>query len=172
MRLRSRRTKAIRSTATRSKQRGVAAVEFALSLILLVPVMLGIADYGYYFYIAVNVVEAQQAGALAASKVVIGDCAGGGNAALVALATTAGSTAVTNYMIAANLPSTIVTLSNTTPTCVSPASAPPSPPPLSWQFAVTADFRPAIGWVGPWMKASSTPGYVRYTARKLVMLGK
>lgn len=165
------RLKTGRSMSKRLRERGVAAIEFALSLVFLVPLMLGMADYGYYFYIAVNVVEAEQAGAIASSRVVIGNCTAGGNAALLASAKTAGSNAIATYMTTAGLPSTKVTLLNTTPTCLTPLSVPPSPPPLSWQFTITADFRPAIGWVAPWMKASPTAGYARYNARTLVMLG-
>ena len=42
----------------RAHQRGAAAIEFALSLTLLIPLIFGILDYGYYFYIAVTTVEA------------------------------------------------------------------------------------------------------------------
>jgi hypothetical protein len=36
----------------RAQQRGAAAIEFALSLTLLIPLIFGILDYGYYFYVA------------------------------------------------------------------------------------------------------------------------
>ena len=39
-------------------QRGAVAVEFAFSLFFLVPLLLGMLDYGYYFWIGVNAVQA------------------------------------------------------------------------------------------------------------------
>jgi Flp pilus assembly protein TadG len=159
------RLKLGRSRSKRPRQRGAAAVELALSLVFLIPLLLGIADYGYYFFIAVNVVEAQQAGAVAASRVAIGDCSGGGNPALVNSATTAASNAIAQYIANAGLAG-IVTLGNTAPTCLVPSST--SPPPLAWQFNIWADFRPIIGRVAPWMKASPTAGYARFSPRRLV----
>ena len=36
----------------RQRSRGVAALEFALSLTFLVPLLMGTLDFGYYFYVA------------------------------------------------------------------------------------------------------------------------
>src|SRR6476659_612370 len=46
----------------RQRSRGVAALEFALSLTFLVPLLMGTLDFGYYFYIATNAQEAARAG--------------------------------------------------------------------------------------------------------------
>src|SRR5262245_33002932 len=63
----------------RAKSRGVALVELALSLIFLVPLMLGMLDFGYYFYVASNVEEAARAGVREAALTGgAGVCAGGG----------------------------------------------------------------------------------------------
>jgi hypothetical protein len=62
----------------RAKSRGVALVELALSLIFLVPLMLGMLDFGYYFYVASNVEEAARAGVRQAALSGSGPCAGGG----------------------------------------------------------------------------------------------
>lgn len=164
----------------RRGQRGVAAVEFALSLIFLVPLMLGTADYGYYFYVAMNVVEAQQAGLLAAAKTPVGDCSGSASAAQVTAKGTAQNAAVTaetlylhNASGASNGLDTVVTLYSTPagalpkPTC---SNTPMNP---TWTLTLVADFRPVIGWLAPWMKASTvTSGRARYTAHTVAMLGK
>jgi hypothetical protein len=62
----------------RVKSRGVALVELALSLIFLVPLMLGMLDFGYFFYVASNVEEAARAGVRQAARAGAGPCTGGG----------------------------------------------------------------------------------------------
>jgi len=46
-----------RSLRKRLGQRGAVAVEFAFSLFFLIPLLLGMLDYGYYFWIGVNAVQ-------------------------------------------------------------------------------------------------------------------
>ena len=46
----------------RQRSRGVAALELALSLTFLVPLLMGMLDFGYYFYIGTNAEEAARAG--------------------------------------------------------------------------------------------------------------
>ena len=46
----------------RQRSRGVAALELALSLTFLVPLLMGTLDFGYYFYIGTNAEEAARAG--------------------------------------------------------------------------------------------------------------
>ena len=46
----------------RPRSRGVAALELALSLTFLVPLLMGTLDFGYYFYIGTNAEEAARAG--------------------------------------------------------------------------------------------------------------
>jgi Flp pilus assembly protein TadG len=153
-----------RTKTKRPRDRGVAAVELALCMFVLVPLMLGTIDYGYYFYVAENVVEAQQAGATAASRTSIGGTCSASSAQLAA-ATLAATSAMTVYM--ANVGSSLsgVTLSNTTPTCVTTTSTPSV---ATWQFGIGADFTPIIGWVAPWMK-STTAGKAHYNAPALVV---
>ncbi len=153
-----------------SGQRGVAAIEFALSMFFLVPFMLAVADYGYYFYIAMNVVEAQQAALQAASRVVVGDCSGTATAAQVAAkgaAQAAGVLQATTYLQNSGSVdlSTLITFSGNTPNC---SNNPINP---TWSMTPQADFRPLIGWVAPWMKHGAT-GKVRYTAHTMAMLGR
>jgi Flp pilus assembly protein TadG len=162
-----------RSKSRRPKQRGVAALEFALCTLFLVPLMLGTMDYGYYFYVALNVVGAEQAGLLAAANTVVTDCSGSATAAQVTakgVAQANARAAETAYLHTNGLDAkvTLITVSasqSPTPVC---ASTPLNP---TWTMTLVADFRPALGRVAPWMKASPTAGYARYTSHVLAMLG-
>jgi Flp pilus assembly protein TadG len=62
MRLKPRRTK-----TTPSRERGVAAIEFALLLPFIAMIVLALVDYGYYFYIGINATEAARTAAVQAS---------------------------------------------------------------------------------------------------------
>lgn len=147
----------------RNRQRGAAALEFALSTLILIPLMMGMIDFGYYFYMAVNVIEAQHAGLVAAQRTGVTDCSSSASAAQVALKATAqtnASLAVTNYLSANNL-TTVLILSGNMPSC---SNNPLNP---TWTMTLVADFRPVLGRVMSWDKASPTSGYVRYTAKTL-----
>jgi Flp pilus assembly protein TadG len=174
------RLKLGRSRSKRPRQRGVAAVEFALCLVLVVPLMLGVMDYGYYFYVGVNVVAAAQAGILAAANTVVTDCSGSATAAQVTArgnAQTAAVAAETAALHNANgVGNTgldaVVTLYGSAaaaapkPTC---SNTPMNP---TWTLTLVADFKPALGWVAPWMKVSpTTAGKARFTAHKIAMFG-
>ena len=54
-----------RRAGRRPRSRGVAALELALSLTFLVPLLMGMLDFGYYFYIGTNAEEAARASARA-----------------------------------------------------------------------------------------------------------
>src|SRR5204862_6937759 len=59
----ARRSMALTGRAPRrQRSRGVAALELALSLTFLVPLLMGMLDFGYYFYIGTNAEEAARAG--------------------------------------------------------------------------------------------------------------
>lgn len=152
----------------RDTQRGAAVLEFALSMFILAPLMMGMVQYGYYFYIAVNVTEAQHQGLVAATRTSVGDCSITASATAIAAKATAqaaASTAVTAYLTSNGLNS-VVTLSGTSPSC---GILPVNP---TWTMTLIADFRPPLGKVMPWDKASPTTGYLRYTAKTIAMLGK
>jgi Flp pilus assembly protein TadG len=51
----------------RPRERGVAAIEFALILPFVAMIVLALIDYGYYFYIGINAAEAARAAAVQAS---------------------------------------------------------------------------------------------------------
>lgn len=152
----------------RDGQRGAAALEFALAVFFLVPLLMGMLQYGYYFYVAVNVTEAQHQGLVAATRTAVGDCSATASAAAVTAkgnAQTAASTAVTAYLTTNGL-NGVLTLSGTSPSCgVTPVNP-------TWTMTLIADFRPPLGKVMPWDRASPTAGYLRYTAKTVAMLGQ
>ncbi len=151
----------------RDGQRGADAVEFAISLFVLFPLMAGMLNYTYHLYIGLNVVEAERTGLVAAARTSgVGACTTTGGA------TSAASTAVSNYFTSVGLGSvvTVATLSgqpnpSSTPTC---AIAPVSP---TWSMTLAVDYKPLIGRVMVWDKASPVSGKLRYTASPLAMRG-
>lgn len=152
-----------RPSPRRDAQRGAFALELALSLFVLFPLLCGIVNYGYHFYIAINVQEAERAGLIAAARTSgVGAC----TATASATAKTNASTAVTSYF-ALNSLSSIVTVSGTTstPTC---ATTPVSP---TWTMNLVVDYTPLLGKVMAWDKASPVSGKLRYTAGTLAMRG-
>ena len=162
------RLKPGRTKTTRSRERGVAAIEFALCLFFLIPLTLAVLDYGYYFYIGLNIVEAQQAGITAAARTAVLDCTNAANNPAKAAAVTAAQLAETTYLTNAGLNGTVTLVSTTTaPVCQCAAAATKT----CWEIALAADFRPLIGRVGPWMK-SVIAGKARYTAQRLVVNGR
>ena len=56
-----------RTKTSRSRELGVAAIEFALLLPFIAVIVLALVDYGYYFYIGVNATEAARTAAVQAS---------------------------------------------------------------------------------------------------------
>ncbi len=73
-------------------KRGAAAIEFALCILVLFPLLVGMLNYAYHLYIAINVIEAQHNGLVAAARTSgVGACTPTGTAS------GNGTTAVTNY---------------------------------------------------------------------------
>ena len=56
-----------RTKTSRSRELGVAAIEFALLMPFIAVIVLALVDYGYYFYIGINATEAARAAAVQAS---------------------------------------------------------------------------------------------------------
>lgn len=151
----------------REGQRGAAALEFALAMFFLAPLLMGMMQYGYYFYVSMNVVEAQHQGLVAAARTSGVGCGAGASATQIAARTAAqvaAAAAVTTYLTNNGL-DTVLTLSGATPTC---GTTPVDP---TWTMTLIADFRPPLGKVMPWDKASPTVGYLRYTARTMAVRG-
>jgi Flp pilus assembly protein TadG len=143
---------------SRSSQRGAAAIEMALSMILLLPLIFGMIDFGYYFYVASTASEAARVAARQAS-ITPGAC---GTAAAGTTKTTTES-AVATYMTQAGLGTAVTT--SATATCTTVGTLTPA-----WRLVVTVDFTPPIGFIRPLMKQSATPGKVTYS-QTVVVLG-
>jgi len=151
----------------RDRSRGTAALELALSLVFLMPLMLSVLDYGYYFYVGSNAEDAARVGVRQAVKAA-GGAACGSVAALAAEA--AGEQTAVGPGPACTSGGAAYCYMNTPPlsmggvggyttvalTCATVAGI------SQWTINVTIDFPPAIGFVAPWMPASPTAGRVRY----------
>jgi Flp pilus assembly protein TadG len=157
----------------RPRSRGVAALELALSLTFLVPLLMGMLDFGYYFYIATNAEEAARAGVREAVRAG-GNCALTGGATKILGETPAVGTgtacvggAAYCYMNEAPLSmggvggSTTVTLTCLTPATPMPDTAAINP---TWRIKVQVDFWPATTFCKWMMPASAVTGKVKYTA--------
>ncbi len=59
---------------TGSRQRGIALAEFALTLPLFLVLLLGMLEYGYYFYVAVSATNAAREGARQCTLTSVGAC--------------------------------------------------------------------------------------------------
>jgi Flp pilus assembly protein TadG len=144
----------------RAQQRGAAAIEFALSLVLLIPLIFGVLDYGYYFCVAVSTVEATRVAArqIAGQNVgsAVGACSSAAATAAIAVVTTPATSAGVAYMNQVGMgqgPNTTVTA-----TCVTTPVTP------TWAVKVQVDFRPLVGFLRAGMHASTvTPGYVEFS---------
>jgi hypothetical protein len=163
-----------RRAAQRPRSRGVAALELALSLAFLIPLLMGMLDFGYYFYVGTNAEEAARAGVRALVNATSALCGTAG--ANVAKANeqqkaTGGPGAACNggaaycYMNEPPLnmggaagPTTV------TVTCLDGTSVPPEAVNPTWRVSVQVDFVPAIGFFKNLMPAGGTSTTVRYTA--------
>jgi hypothetical protein len=146
---------ALRQRRTRFKQRGAAALEFALSTIFLVPLILGTLDFGYYFWVSVNIAEAAKEVGMAASRAAPGltDCGNIAQAPLIAAGVAAGTLRKTAYMAAAGsgLPSPVVP----TITCA-------NVPPGSFSTVLEVNFPLPVGMVRAMLPAGTPSPNVRY----------
>jgi hypothetical protein len=153
----------------RPRARGVAALEFALSLTFLVPLMGAAVDYGYYFYVGSNAEEAARAGLRQAILKFRADYPGSnctiapgvGQKAIVAAFGQNVNTGEA-FLVMDQPPLSMKSNTQVQLTC----DALPNPPAVdpTWHIMVRVDFSPAMGIVAPFMPAGG-PGKVRYTAR-------
>jgi len=60
--------------AAGSRQRGIALMEFAVTLPLFLVLLLGMMEYGYYFYVAVSATNAAREGARQCTLTSLGAC--------------------------------------------------------------------------------------------------
>jgi Flp pilus assembly protein TadG len=139
----------------RSKSRGAVAVEFALSLFLLIPLLLGMLDYGYYFWVALHATEAAGAAARAAAQNMGTNCASTTAAAV--------ATAVVNHEMAkTNLTSSSWSTLQNGNNC---ASFNPS-----WRVQVRVEFAPPASFMLPFMPTSGcAAGNTRFISKAVTM---
>jgi Flp pilus assembly protein TadG len=157
-----------RGNQGRSRSRGAAVIEFALTLPLLVPLMLFMIEYGHYYWVTLNAVEAAKLGLASAvaqnSATPAANCS---DTTKVNAVTQNGHDAAVAYFTT-NAPS-LASASTPTVTCVSGVvnSAPLTNP--SWQIIVKMDFRPLVGFRLPWFRASTTvTGGITYSTPALI----
>ena len=150
----------------RSRQRGVAAIEFALILPFIAVLILAMCDYGYYFYIGINATEAARATAVQVSANAAALNAGAGVTSCsdpqIATVTGAAPGAATlpaqvarNYM-QNTVNTTIANYTTATFTCSVVSGR------ALFGVVVTVDFPPASGKLRFGLPASTTAGRVRY----------
>jgi hypothetical protein len=151
----------------------VAAIELALSMTFLVPLLLSMMDFGYYFYIGAVAEDAAMAGVRAAVRQ-----SGGGTClatqAVVKLVGEApapaggsGTTCITlgggpAACVMNEPPLRMGEAAGPTTVTLTCAAVPGAEP--TWSIVVLVDFRPAVGFFAPWMPSGGA-GKVRYTAR-------
>jgi hypothetical protein len=150
----------------RQRSRGVAALELALSLTFLVPLLMGMLDFGYYFYIGTNAEEAARAGVREAVR-----ASGGANCALTgAVVKAAGETPAVGtgttcvggaaYCYMNEPPLSMGGVGGNTTVTLNCLTAPVNP---TWTITVQVDFWPATTFCKWMMRQSATAGKVMYT---------
>jgi Flp pilus assembly protein TadG len=140
----------------RPRTKGVAALEFALSLTFLAPLIGAALDFGYYFYVGSSAEEAARAGVRQAVTKFFADngpaaicTAGAGVGEAVLVATYVSGTNGEPYNVMNQAP---LGMGANTTTTVSCDGAPVDP---SWHVQVQVDFRPAMGIVANFMRAGN-----------------
>jgi Flp pilus assembly protein TadG len=147
----------------RSRQRGVAAIEFALVLPFIAVLILAMCDYGYYFYIGINATEAARTTAVQVTATAAALNAGAGVSScsdpLIATVTGAApavpAQTAKNYMLTA-VNATVAGYTTATFTCTIVTGK------AIFGTVVTVDFPPASGKLHFGLPASSIPGRIRY----------
>jgi hypothetical protein len=163
-----------RSAFARERSSGVAALELALSLSFLVPLMLAALDFGYYFYVGATAEEAARQGVQQAVRKSAGQPCGSvlSNAALAIVRDTypAGPTGIA--CLGADNVSAVYCYMNEPPLGMGALGGPTQitlacvalPVPNSWQIQVDVSFPLVAGFYKPLLPAGSTAGTVRYRA--------
>ncbi len=141
------------------RERGVAAIEFALIIPFVTILVLALIDYGYYFYIGVNATEAARAAGVQVDTSVAAMNAGAGvancsDANISTLVTAA--TAPPNLTAQAYMTTTInATIGGGTTATIGCAMLGATPKPV-WSIVVTVTFAPPSGSVHFGLPASGS----------------
>ena len=158
----------------RGKERGAVAVEFALSLFLLIPLLLATLDYGYYFWVALHAAEAANAGARAGAAIIrVTNCA---DAARVGSFASPVSTAPQNAAYAAKVAvdaemaktGLTATMWQNSPGGITQDCQAISGSP-TWWVTVRVDFPPPVRYMLSFMPQSTTTGYTRFISKTVKM---
>jgi len=153
----------------RVRARGAAVIEFALTLPLLVPLMLFMIEYGHYYWVTLNAVEAAKMGLASAVKqqtstTHAANCA---DTAKVNVVTQKGHDDAVAYFTN-NCPA-LASAATPTVTCVNGTVNGVTINDPSWQIVVKMDFRPLIGFRLRWLRAStSLSGGITYSTPALI----
>jgi hypothetical protein len=152
----------------------VAAIELALSMTFLVPLLLAVMDFGYYFYIGSVAEDAAQAGVRAAVRQSGGSNCGVSQAAVKLTGEApapSGASGITCLTVvgAGGAASCVMNepplrmgeAAGPTTVTLTCANVPVNP---TWSIVVQVNFTPAVGFFTAWMPTGGT-GKVRYTAR-------
>jgi hypothetical protein len=156
-----------RRTRAGDRSRGVAVLEFTLSIVFLVPLMMAALDFGFYFYVGATAEEAARQGLqhalrLGAACTSPADCMPGG-VLITAPASGSGAACLGGdaacYMNGPPLSMGTAVYTNVSCSC---STLPVDP---TYTITVQVDFAPAVGTFKPLMPASTlSPNKVRYTA--------
>ena len=137
-----------RALGRRVRDRGAAAVEFALVLIFVTPLVLGLLDYGKYMYVSVVANEAVRMGARELSLMSITNCGNTTprNNAITAAQATTGATRTYLTQIGLGAVGTAGGVQTTvTATCQTTVGATAADP--TWKLVVQVDYQPTIGYL-------------------------
>jgi hypothetical protein len=159
------RLKTKRAMTKRPRQRGAAAVEFALAMTLFLPLLFAVLNYGYFFYVSITAVEAARVGARQLWGQTVGACANVANVtAARTVVTGTGVGTAKAYMGQIGMSASTYTTVTATCTTIVPASAPAGLSDPVWQFQVRVEFPlpvPTFGWAIP--RSTSTPSHGLFT---------
>ncbi len=151
----------------------MAALELALSLVFLVPLVMGMLDFGYYFYIGTNAEEAARAGVrqalLSGAGALCGSVASNNvigqqttRAAGAGPACNGGAAYCYMNEPPLNMGGALGPAGGTTVTLTCPS--PPEVVNPTYRIVVQVDFVPALGFFKNLMRAGATSDLVRYNA--------
>lgn len=155
----------------RRRERGVALLEFALTLPFLTFLMLGTIQYGHYFWITLNAIEAAKVGlaGAVAQQAITGatNCTDTVSTDPAHIVKAKGVSDANQYF--ATNAAALASYATPTVTCLNSAVNGVTLPTPSWQIVVKMDFPPVIGFRLPWMRASSTlTGGITYSTPALI----
>jgi len=148
------------SPRKKASSRGAVAVEFALVLPILLVMLLGIFDYGWYFFVDLTATNAVREGARAATTIA-GGCPN-------ATATDLGARTIQSYLRGINMDS----YANISASCTEASPAPFAPSQPMFRFDVQLNFPQLTGFtLLPMPRPAGGPGNYVALHTKATMRG-